>query len=72
MHVHIHMHLPHCVHCGFVCSGTAWSKPCCGVVSASISAEDPFSAVVASLRELEDGGTEGRFEESATAGTKEV
>ena len=53
-----------------MCSDTAWSIPCCVVVTASISGESPLSAVVAPLWELEDGGTEGRSEESGAAGTK--
>ena len=53
-----------------MCSDTAWSIPCCVVVSASISGEGPLAAVVAPPWELEDDGNEGRSEESGTAGTK--
>ena len=51
-----------------MCSHTAWSIPCCAVVSASISGESPLSAVVALFWELNN---EGRSEESGAAGTKE-
>ena len=54
-----------------MCSDSAWSIPCCVVVSASISGEGPLSAVVALLWELEDDGTKGRPEVSGAAGTKE-
>ena len=54
-----------------MCSDIAWSIPCCAVGSASTSGEGPLSAVVAPLWELEDDGTEGKYEESGAAGTKE-
>ena len=54
-----------------MCSDTAWSIPCCVVVSGSTSGEGPLSAVVAPLWELEDDSTESRSEASGAAGTKE-
>ena len=65
-------HLPHSVHCEVhLCVVTLHGAyiPCCVLGSASISGEGPLSAVVASLRELEDDGTEGRSEESGAAST---
>ena len=47
-----------------MCSDTAWSIPCCVVISASITGEGSLSTVVAPHWELEDDGTEGRSEES--------
>ena len=52
-----------------MCSDTAWSIPCCVVVSAAISVEGPLSAVIAPLWELEDDGTEGWSEGSGAAGS---
>ena len=48
-------------------SDTAWSIPCCAAVSASISVEEPLSAVGALLCQLGDDSTEGRSEECAAA-----
>ena len=54
-----------------MCSDSAWSIPCCVVVSASICGEGPLSAVQSLLWELKDDSTEGRSEGSGAAGTKE-
>ena len=54
-----------------MCSDTAWSIPCCVVVSAFTSVVGPLSAVVALLWEQEDDGTEGRSEESGAVATEE-
>ena len=54
-----------------MCSDTAWSIPCCVVLSASISVEGPLSAAVAPFWELEDDSTEGRSGERRVIKSKE-
>ena len=56
--------------CALVCSDTAWSKPCCAAVSASISVEGFLSVVGAPLCELGDDRTMGGSEESGAAHVK--